>query len=97
MAASNLRFGNISSYETISDGFRPVTIVSAVGPRMVFYNQTLPFVAGEKITMVVIDSSNGLDLVRVSDLGCQNMPRNTAERSDLYGQQGILYDVGAPD
>ncbi|WP_343249546.1 DUF4397 domain-containing protein [Diplocloster hominis] len=77
MAASNLRFGNISSYETISDGFRPVTIVSAVGPRMVFYNQTLPFVAGEKITMVVIDSSNGLDLVRVSDLGCQNMPRNT--------------------
>ena len=72
------QFGTISSYDWITDGFHTVTVRRSTGMRSVLLQQTFPFVAGEKVTMVLTDSAAGdLEMVRVIDTGCSNLPSNT--------------------
>lgn len=76
--AINSRFGTISDYDWISDGFHTITVRRAVGLRTILLQQTFPFVSGEKVTMVLTDSGSGsLNMVRVSDMGCANIPYGT--------------------
>lgn len=76
--AINSRFGTISNYDWISDGFHTVTVRRASGVRSVLLQQNFPFVAGQKVTMVLTDSAvGGLDLIRIVDTGCSNMALNT--------------------
>lgn len=71
-------FASLSDYDWISDGFHTVTIRSAVGLRSILLQQTFPFTAGQKVTMVLTDAADGgLELVRVVDTGCSNLPNNT--------------------
>lgn len=77
--AINSRFGTISNYDWISDGFHTVTVSRATGLRTILLQQTFPFTAGEKVTMVLTDSAQGgLELVRISDTGCHHMPYNSS-------------------
>lgn len=72
------QFGTISSYDWVTDGFHTVTVRRSTGMRSVLLQQTFPFVAGEKVTMVLTDSAAGdLEMVRVVDTGCSNLPSNT--------------------
>ncbi len=74
---SNTRFGSLSDYDWVSDGFHTVTVRRATGPRTILLQQILPFTAGKKITLVLTDSaSGGLSMVSVSDTGCSNLPYN---------------------
>lgn len=76
--AINSRFAAASNYDWISDGFHTVTIRRASGLRSILLQQNFPFVAGQKVTMVLTDSaSGGLELVRVIDTGCRNLPNNS--------------------
>ena len=76
--AINSRFGTISNYDWISDGFHTVTVRRASGMRSVLLQQNFPFTAGEKVTMILTDSaSGGLELVQVSDTGCSTRAYNT--------------------
>lgn len=106
--AINSRFGTITNYDWISDGFHTVTVRRATGIRTILLQQTFPFAAGEKVTMVLVDSgSGGLNLIRVSDTGCNNMPYNagcyrianmsySGSSYDLmlYGDQTVFRNVG---
>ena len=101
-----LQFGEVSSYSRVGDGFRTVVITSASGPRMIFYNRTIPFIAGSRTTYVIVDTVNGLDLVYVPDQSCRNMSRelgclrvanmsyeNSAFDVLLYGGETVFRDV----
>ncbi len=77
--AVNSRFATISNYDWISDGFHTITVRRAIGLRNHLLPQTFSFAAGQRVTMVLTDSaSGGLEMVRIVDTGCTNMPFNSA-------------------
>ncbi|MCC8127110.1 MAG: DUF4397 domain-containing protein [Clostridiales bacterium] len=72
-------FASLSAYDWISDGFHTVTVRSASGLRSILLQQTFPFLAGQKVTLVLTDATDGsLDLIRIVDTGCSNLPSNSA-------------------
>lgn len=76
--AINSRFGTISNYDWISDGFHTITVRSAYGMRSILLQQTYPFSSGQKYTLILVDSaSGGLSLIQTTDSGCNNLPYNT--------------------
>lgn len=93
--AINSRFGTISNYDWIADGFHTVTIRRATGPRSILLQQTFPFVAGQKVTMVLTDTvAGGLEIVRVTDTGCTNLPYNSGcYRFANMSFSGSSYDL----
>lgn len=93
--AINSRFGTISNYDWIADGFHTVTIRRSTGMRSILLQQNFPFVAGEKVTMVLTDSaSGGLELVRIVDTGCTNLPYNSGcYRFANMSYSGSSFDV----
>ena len=106
--AVNSRFGTISTYDWISDGFHTVTVRRTNGLRSVLLQQNFPFIAGQKITMILTDSAfGGLEMIRVSDMGCTNLPSGSGcyrfanmtcsgSRFDLllYGGETVFRNVG---
>lgn len=106
--AINSRFGTASNYDWIADGFHTVTVRRASGLRSILLQQNFPFVENQKVTMVLTDSaSGGLELIRVIDTGCRNLPNNsgcyrfanmTYSGSSydlmLYGGETIFRNVG---
>lgn len=76
--AINSRFGTISNYDWISDGFHTITVRRVSGMRSVLLRQNFPFTAGKKVAMVLVDSaSGGLEMVQISDTGCNTRAYNT--------------------
>lgn len=105
--AINSRFGTISNYDWISDGFHTITVRRVSGMRSVLLRQNFPFTAGKKVTMVLVDSaSGGLEMVQISDTGCNTRAYNTGcyrfanmtfsgSRYDLmlYGGESVFRNV----
>ncbi len=93
--ASNARFGTISDYGQLSDGFHTVTVRRASGLRTVLLQQTFPFTGGQKYTLVLVDTAaGGLAMSQVSDTGCSNMNYNTGcYRVANMSYSGSSYDV----
>lgn len=93
--ASNARFGTISDYGQLSDGFHTVTVRRASGLRTVLLQQTFPFTGGLKYTLVLVDTAaGGLAMSQVSDTGCSNMNYNTGcYRVANMSYSGSSYDV----
>lgn len=93
--AINSRFGTISNYDWIADGFRTVTVRRATGLRSILLQQTFPFVSGQNVTMVLTDAAaGGLELVRVVDTGCANIPYNSGcYRFANMSFSGSSYDL----
>lgn len=89
---SNSVFASVSSYSQVSDGFHSVTVRQTNGP--VLYQQTLAFVSGEKATMVILDTANGVTLAKVSDMGCTNIPSGFGcMRIANMSYSGSSYDI----
>ena len=93
--AINSRFGTISNYDWISDGFHTVTVRRASGMRSVLFRQNFPFTASKKVTMVLVDSaSGGLEMVQISDTGCNTRAYNTGcYRFANMTYSGSRYDL----
>lgn len=91
----NSYFGTLSDYDYVTDGFHTVTIRHATGPRSILLQQNFPFMAGQKVTMVLTDSaSGGLELIRVIDTGCTNMPEGSGcYRFANMSYSGSVYDL----
>lgn len=92
---SNSRFGTVSNYDRISDGFHTVTVRRASGLRSILLQQTFPFTGGQKYTMVLADApTGGLSMTQVSNDGCSNMNYNTGcYRAANFSYSGSSYDV----
>lgn len=72
--ASDLSYAGATAYTRIADGYRTVTVMSARAPRAILFRQNLPFRAGDKTTIAIINSANGIELLQISDnicTGCQ--------------------------
>lgn len=93
--AINSRFGTISNYDWISDGFHTVTVRRASGLQSILLQQNFPFTSGQKITMVLTDSaSGGLEMIRIVDSGCNNLPYNSScYRFANMTYSGSRYDL----
>lgn len=89
---SGSTFATVSTYTQVSDGFHTVTVRRTNG--QIYYQQTLAFVAGEKVTLVILDTANGITLAKVSDMGCTNVPSGYGcLRVANMSYQGSNYDV----
>lgn len=89
---SGSTFATVSNYSQISDGFHTVTVRRTNGP--VLYQQTLAFVSGERVTMVILDTNGGVTLTKVSDMGCSNIPSGSGcLRVANMSYNGSNYDV----
>ncbi len=72
---SGFGFGDNSLYQEISDGFHTVSVTSATAMGTLLLQQTFPFTANQKVTMVLLDArEGGLEMIQVSDTGCTNLP-----------------------
>lgn len=93
--AINSRFATVSGYDWISDGFHTITVRRATGLRSMLLQQTFPFVAGQKVTMVLTDTAaGGLEIIRVVDTGCSNLPYNSGcYRFANMAFSGSSYDL----
>lgn len=98
--AINSSFGTISNYDRVTDGFHTITVRRSNGMRSILLQQTFPFVAGQKVTFVLVDSaSGGLEMVRVIDSACNNLPSNSgcyrfANMSNSDSQVDLLLNNG---
>lgn len=89
---SGSTFATVSVYITVSDGFHIITVRRTNGP--ILYQQTLAFVSGEKVTMVILDHASGVTLSKVSDMGCTNIPSGYGcLRVANMSYSGSSYDV----
>jgi len=89
---SGSTFATVSNYSQISDGFHTVTVRRTNGP--ILYQQTLAFVSGERVTMVILDTNGGVTLTKVSDMGCSNVPSGSGcLRVANMSYNGSNYDV----
>lgn len=70
--ASNLAFGNFSTYYCFAEGFRTVSLINASGGRTLLLRKTVPMSYGEQLTFVIVNnaSTGALELVRVNDAAC---------------------------
>lgn len=93
--AINSRFGTVSNYEPVSDGFHTITVRRASGLRSILLQQSFPFSSGQSYTMVLTDNdSGGLDMVQVPSTGCNTMNYNTGcYRVANMAYSGSSYNV----
>lgn len=70
--ASNLAFGNFSTYYCFAEGFRTVSLINAGSGRTLMLRKTVPMSYGEQLTFVIVNnaSTGALELVRVNDTAC---------------------------
>ena len=70
--ASNLAFGNFSTYYCFAEGFRTVSLINAGSGRALLLRKTVPMSYGEQLTFVIVNnaSTGALELVRVNDTAC---------------------------
>lgn len=72
---TSARFGVHTGYNYLADGFHTVTIRRANDLRAILFQRSFPFRAGERSTLVVVDSAQGgMDVIQVSDNGCRSLP-----------------------
>lgn len=67
LLATYLRPGHLTGYFKIPVGFRTLTLYDARYPHAPLFCSSLPFNPGEQITLAVVRSGGGVDLVRVDD------------------------------
>ena len=77
-ASNNLAYAGMTGYGRVPDGFYTVTITTAATPRALLFQSTVPFRAGDIVTLALTRTASGLDLARISDAPCMNRPRNRA-------------------
>lgn len=74
--ATNVAYGSVSGYNRVGDGFKVVTITSARSPRGILFRKTIPFIAGTRVTLAIVNAANGMELLQISDEGCHLHRRN---------------------
>lgn len=73
LVVKSLERGEISSYVSVLDGFRTITIAS-LSTQPVLLRKTLPVKGGEILTIAIIPTAGGVDLLSISDAPCDQHP-----------------------
>ena len=93
--ATNIGFGTISAYRPIADGFHTVSVRRTTGLQALVVQQSFPFSANQKYTLVLVDTAaGGVNLIQVDDTGCSNLSYNTGcYRVANMAYSGSSFDV----
>ncbi len=93
--ATNIGFGTISAYRPIADGFHTVSVRRTTGLQALVVQQSFPFAANQKYTLVLVDTAaGGVNLIQVDDTGCSNLSSNTGcYRVANMAYSGSSFDV----
>lgn len=67
-AARLLNFASLSAYVRLAAGYQTVTVTGTDG--YIYIQKTIPFEAGGRFTIAVINRPGGLDLLRITDNCC---------------------------
>ena len=65
---NGLGFTSLTPYGRVSNGFQTVTVTGTNG--YVYLQKSIPFKADDSVTIAVINSASGLDLLQISDTSC---------------------------
>ena len=76
--ATRLAYGNLSCYSLVLDGFRTFTVTLSDSPRTILLRKTVPLRAGETLTLALINTFDGVDLLQIPDSICDNRSRGMA-------------------
>lgn len=87
---SLLNAQSISSYRRVSSGYHIVTVSGTDG--YIYLQKTLPFEAGSRSTVAIINRAGGLDLIQISDICCAPIGR-----SANFRVSNLAYNSGAMD
>lgn len=74
LGAKSLGRGEVSPYVGVLDGFRTITVTSPSITQPVLLRKTLPIKGGEVLTMALISTQGGLELLSISDAPCERHP-----------------------
>lgn len=67
-AAAWLRYGELSGDRRVAAGYHTVTVAGRDG--YIYLQKTLPFQAGAPVTVAVVNTAGGLDLLEIADACC---------------------------
>lgn len=68
MNVNQLEFGVMSSFASVPEGFSIVTLSSSRMPRIALLRRRILFPAGAVLTMAIVNSPEGLDMIMVPEL-----------------------------
>ena len=94
-AASLLNFASLSAYVRLAAGYQTVTITGTDG--YVYIQKTIPFEAGGRFTVAVINRPGGLDLLRITDNCCFTSTQAAHFRVGNLARNSGALDVLLPD
>ncbi len=89
-AVNFLGYASISTYGRFLSGFQTVTVTGIDG--YVYIQKTLPFEAGSKSTVAVINRPGGLDIIQIQDTCCA--PNNSTSN---FRVSNLAYNSGPID
>lgn len=67
---SSLSPGALSEYFPVPAGFRPFAFYDTDSPWILLFRAAIPLAAGDRVTLALVRSGTGVDLVRVDDRPC---------------------------
>lgn len=70
LLVTRLAPGNLTAYTTAPAGFRTLVFYDAQFPWVILYRSSLSLAADEVVTLAVVRSGGGIDVVRVDDRPC---------------------------
>lgn len=70
LLSSSLSPGALSEFFPVAAGFRPFAFYDAQRSWMLLFRAAIPLSAGDRVTLALVRSGNGVDLVRVDDRPC---------------------------
>lgn len=73
-----LRYSEATPYASVMDGFRTVTVMSARSPRSILLRKNIAFRAGTALTLSIVNTRSGIDIIEVSDTLCSGISCNLA-------------------
>ncbi|MDO5377003.1 MAG: DUF4397 domain-containing protein [Clostridia bacterium] len=88
--AGLLNAQSVSAYRRVSSGYHIVTVTGTDG--YIYLQKTLPFEAGSRSTVAIINRAGGLDLIQISDLCCP-----PTGRTANFRVSNLAYNSGAMD
>ena len=94
-AASLLNFASLSAYVRLAAGYQTVTVTGTDG--YVYIQKTIPFEAGGRFTVAIINRPGGLDLLRITDNCCFTSSQAAHFRVGNLARNSGALDVLLPD
>ena len=91
--SESLPYIHVTQYRTTNRGFQTITISSAENPNQNILTKTIPFQLGDKVTIAIINSANGIDIKQMNDKACEPTPRVSCFRMANFSYTSGPIDV----